>query len=162
MTSRTTPRPTDTELGVWRTFLRAHAQITRRLEADLLAAHDLLLAEYGVLGQLVDAPGRRLRMAELADRVLLSRSGLTRLVDRLVRAGLVERQAYPDDARGILAVLTDAGMERLLTASPTHLAGIAAYATGRLTPDELAELGRLLSHLVEEGGGVPCHAARVE
>lgn len=154
MTSRTTPRPTDTELAVWGTFLRAHAQITRRLEADLLAAHALPLAEYDVLVQLAHAPDRRLRMTELADRVLLSRSGLTRLVDRLVRAGLVERQACPEDARGILAVLTAAGLERLRAASPTHLAGIAAYATGRLAPDELAELGRLLLRLVEEGRGV--------
>jgi DNA-binding MarR family transcriptional regulator len=155
MTAAPVPRPTEAELSVWRTFLRAHAQVTRRLEADLLAAHDLPLAEYDVLVQLAHAPDRRLRMTELADRVLLSRSGLTRLVDRLVRAGLVERQACPNDARGILAVLTSAGLERLRGASPTHLAGIAAYATGRLAPDELTELGRLLARLVEGGRGVP-------
>ena len=87
---------TSTELSTWRTFLRAHATVTRRLEAELVAEHDLPLASYDVLVQLSEAPGRRLRMTELADRVLLSRSGLTRLADRLEREGLlvgVERQA---------------------------------------------------------------------
>lgn len=142
-------RPTDVELEVWRTFLRAHSRITRRLETDLLAAHDLPLAEYDVLVQLVQAPDRRLRMTELADRVLLSRSGLTRLVDRLEREGLVQRVACRSDARGLFAVLTPAGLDRLRTASATHLAGIVAYFTGRLRPDELATLGPLLDKLVE-------------
>ncbi|MDP9496424.1 MAG: MarR family transcriptional regulator, partial [Actinomycetota bacterium] len=93
-------------MAAWRTFLRAHAVLVRRLEAELVAEHDLPLASYDVLVQLSEAPQQRLRMTELADRVLLSRSGLTRLVDRLVRDGLVERQACSEDARGMLAVLT--------------------------------------------------------
>ena len=87
--------------------------VTRRLEADLLAEHQLPLASYDVLVQLVEAPERRLRMTELAERVLLSRSGLTRLVDRLEREGLVRREACDDDARGLFAVLTEDGFQRL-------------------------------------------------
>src|SRR5687767_3327298 len=101
------PALSSAELTAWRTFLRAHAQVTRRLEADLVAEHDLSLPTYDVLVQLSEAPDRRLRMTELAERVLLSRSGLTRLVDRLEREGLVHRQACPSDARGTHAVLTD-------------------------------------------------------
>ena len=146
----------DVELTTWRTFLRAHAQVTRRLEHDLLAEHDLPLASYDVLVQLSEAPGRSLRMTELAERVLLSRSGLTRLVDRLVRDQLVQRQACPSDARGTLAVLTDAGASRLAQAWPTHLRGVVDTVVGRLDDDELRTLGGLLARLVdpEAGDGV--------
>ena len=139
----------DVELATWRTFLRAHAQVTRRLEHDLLTEHDLPLASYDVLVQLSEAPDRRLRMTELAERVLLSRSGLTRLVDRLVRDGLVERQACPSDARGTLAVLTDAGQQRLAGAWPTHLRGVVDAVVGRLDDAELRTLGDLLGRLVD-------------
>jgi len=138
----------DTELSTWRTFLRAHATVTHRLEAELVAEHELPLASYDVLVQLSEAPDRRLRMTELADRVLLSRSGLTRLADRLERDGLISRQACPSDARGTLAVLTDAGLARLQAAWPTHLRGVAEHVTGRLTPDEVVALGTLLGKLV--------------
>jgi DNA-binding MarR family transcriptional regulator len=130
-------------------FLRAHARVTRRLEADLLAEHDLPLASYDVLVQLVEAPERRLRMTELADRVLLSRSGLTRLVDRMERDGLVRREACNSDARGLFAVLTDEGYDRLRRASRTHLRGIHDYVVSRLTEEELTQLGGLLSKLVD-------------
>jgi DNA-binding MarR family transcriptional regulator len=136
-------------LAPWRAFLRAHARLTRTLEAELLAAHDLPLASYDVLVQLAEAPDRRLRMTELAERVLLSRSGLTRLVDRLEREGLVTRAACPGDARGTLAVLTDAGLTRLREATPTHLAGVRAHVTDRLTPEELAQLEALMTTLVD-------------
>lgn len=145
------------QLATWRAFLRSHAQVLRRLEHDLVAEHDLPLASYDVLVQLSEAPMRALRMTELADRVLLSRSGLTRLVDRLEREGLVERRACPSDARGTLAVLTDAGAERLRAAWPTHLAGVVDRFVGRFTDDELAVLGRLLTRLTDgaEHGDVP-------
>ena len=139
------------ELFTWRTFLRAHATVTRRLEAELVAEHELPLASYDVLVQLSEAPDRRLRMTELADRVLLSRSGLTRLADRLERDGLISRQACPSDARGTLAVLTDAGLARLQAAWPTHRRGVAEHVTGRLTPDEVTALGALLGKLVGDG-----------
>jgi DNA-binding MarR family transcriptional regulator len=139
--------PTAEQLRAWRTLLIAHAQITRRLEAELIAEHELPLASYDVLVQLAEAPGRSLRMIELADRVLLSRSGLSRLVDRLVRERLVERAPCLEDARGTLAVLTPTGLQRLREASVTHLRGIHDHVTGRLDDAELAELSRLLTKL---------------
>ncbi|MGZ6827275.1 MAG: MarR family winged helix-turn-helix transcriptional regulator [Mycobacteriales bacterium] len=149
MTSATLPL-SEAQLGAWRSFLRAHAQVTRALEAELVAEHDLPLPSYEVLLHLAEAPGRRLRMTELADRVLLSRSGLTRLVDRLGREGLVERAACPNDARGTHAVLTDAGLERLRAAAPTHLRGVAEHVTSRLTDEETAQLRHLMGKLLTE------------
>jgi DNA-binding MarR family transcriptional regulator len=137
------------ELAAWRAFLRAHAHVLRRLEQDLVTAHDLPLASYDVLVQLAESPARQLRMTDLAERVLLSRSGLTRLVDRLEREGLVERRACPSDARGTLAVLTDAGTARLRQAWPTHLSGVVERFVGRFTGDELQTLGQLLGRLAD-------------
>jgi PAS domain S-box-containing protein len=141
------------ELGVWRTFLTAHARVGRRLEADLMAEHALPLASYDVLVQLVEAPQHRLRMTDLAGRVLISRSGLTRLVDRLCTDGLVRREACEQDARGLFAVLTDAGYERLRHASRTHLRGVQEYAVGRFTAEELRSLNELLQLLVHDEDG---------
>lgn len=141
---------TATSLEGWRLFLRAHNQVMRRLEADLLAAHDLPLPWYDVLLQLAEAPERRLRMTELAARVLLSRSGLTRLVDRLEREGLVARAACATDARVTHAVLTQAGLQRLRQASPTHLRSIAEHVTGRLSADEMQQLAALMAKLMPD------------
>lgn len=132
---------------MWRAFLRVHAAVTRTLEAELLAEHDLPLSFYDVLVQLSEAPERRLRMTELAERVLLSRSGLSRLVDRMERDDLVRRQACDGDGRGMFAVLTDAGFARLRAAAPTHLRGIATHMTDRLSGPELAAFGHLLGRL---------------
>ena len=140
------------QLRVWRVFLRSHAVIMRRLERDLVSAHGLPLSWYDVLVQLAEAPGRRLRMTELADRVLLSRSGLTRLVDRLTATGLVSRQADPADARGTFTVLTDAGFDRLRDAAPTHLRGVGEYMS-QLTAEELDLLGGLLVKLLGSPDG---------
>ena len=145
------PGLTRTELQAWRGFLRAHATVVRALEAELQAEHDLPLASYDVLVQLSEAPDRRLRMTELADRVLLSRSGLTRLADRLEREGLLTREPCPSDARGTLAVLTDAGLERLRKAWPTHLRGVQEQVLGRLTPQEVEQLGVLMAKIGPDG-----------
>ncbi len=102
--------PTREQLDSWRTFLRAHATITRALETELVAEQKLSLAAYDVLVQLAEAPDRRLRMTELADAVLLSRSGVTRLVDRLEKSGLVARCPVESDGRGVAAELTEAGL----------------------------------------------------
>ena len=142
--------PSARELQVWRSFLQAHATLLRRLEADLMAEHEMPLATYDVLVQLVEAPDRRLRMTELAQRVLLSRSGLTRLVDRLEREELVRREACDTDARGTFAVLTDTGYARLKAASPTHLRGVAEYALDRLEPHQLDGLAVALERWVDE------------
>ncbi len=139
-------------LDTWRGFLRAHATIVRALESELVAEQGMPLATYDVLVQLSEAPGRALRMTELADRVLLSRSGLTRLADRLCKDGLLRREACADDARGTLAVLTDAGLQRLRQAWPTHVRGVCEHFADRLTEPELADLGRLLSR-VQDGPG---------
>ncbi|MEU6742337.1 MarR family winged helix-turn-helix transcriptional regulator [Streptosporangium sandarakinum] len=132
---------------LWRMLQRAQARITRALEAELLVGHDLALASYDVLTRLAEAPGRRLRMNDLADRVLLSRSGLTRLVDRLQRDGLVEREACPDDARGLFAVLTDDGAVRLAEATPTYLRGVRVHLLGALGADELRRCAAVLAEL---------------
>ncbi|MET9336940.1 MULTISPECIES: MarR family winged helix-turn-helix transcriptional regulator [unclassified Nonomuraea] len=136
------------ESAVWRMMQRAQVRITRRLETELLAAHDLPLASYDVLLQLSEAAGRRLRMNDLADRVLLSRSGLTRLIDRLQREGLVQREACADDARGLFAVLTEAGAVRLAEATPTYLGGIRAEFLDVLEPEELAQCTAMLTKIL--------------
>jgi DNA-binding MarR family transcriptional regulator len=140
-------RITPEQLEIWRLFLRAHAQIVRRLESDLMDRHGLPLAWYDVLARLVEADGHRLRMSELAARVMLSPSGLTRLVGRMVEAGLVSREPSENDARGFYAVLTDEGYERLRFATGTHLRGILDYVVSRFTDEELDEIARYLSRL---------------
>jgi DNA-binding MarR family transcriptional regulator len=119
----------------------------RELERELGAQAGTPLGWYDVLLQLAEAPGRRLRMAELADRVLLSRSGLTRLIDRLQAEGLVRREPSPEDARGTFTVLTAEGFARLRTAAPVHLSGIQRHWLRHFSDDELRELGRLLGRV---------------
>jgi len=117
----------DLRLLPWRAFLVAHARVTRRLDEELRAEHDLTLGEYDALLALAESPERRLRMNTLADRVILSKSGVTRLIDRLVKDELVVRDQCLTDARGAEAVLTDKGLERLRRASRTHLRGIERH-----------------------------------
>ena len=114
-------------LAPWRAFIEAHARVSRRLDEELRAEHDLSLAEYEALVSIAQSPGRRIRMRQLSDRVILSKSGVTRLIDRLVADGLVERSACLADARGAEAVLTDDGLTRLRSASRTHLRGITEH-----------------------------------
>ena len=140
----------DPRLGAWRAFLRAHARLVRDLERELQAEQGMALTDYDVLVQLSAADERRLRMSELADQLLLSRSGVTRLVDRLVAEGLVERVTCESDRRGQWASLTDSGYERLRRASPTHLRGVAEHFLNRLPPDDLAALERMLDRVVTE------------
>ena len=117
----------DPRLAPWRAFLLAHARVSRRLDEELRAEHDLSFAEYDALLTIAQAPGRRIRMGLLAEEVLLSKSGVTRLIDRLVDDGLVERSACLADARGAEAVLTERGLDRLRAASRTHLRGISEH-----------------------------------
>jgi DNA-binding MarR family transcriptional regulator len=112
------------EQRAWLGLLRTHARITHELDEQLRSEHGLPLSSYDVLVQLCSAPGGELRMSELADAVVISRSGLTRLVDRLERDGLVVRRECPDDARGSLAVVSAKGRATLERAQPTHHAGI--------------------------------------
>src|ERR687895_1673277 len=124
------------ELGAWRGLLRLHSALVKALDAELLAEHDLPLTSYEVLITLWAAPGRRRRMAELADSVLLSRSGMTRLVDRLEREGLLERNTCASDGRGTFAVLTDRGEELLAKARATHLEGVRERFLRHFEPAE--------------------------
>ena len=144
MTSPSPTLPTQelsaVELGAWRGMLRVHSALLRELDAELVAAHDLPLSSYDVLIYLGAAPDKRLRMAEIADHVLLSRSGVTRLVDRLVREGLIVRDACESDGRGSFAVLTPKGEELLARARPTHLGGVRERFLRHFSEDELKQL----------------------
>lgn len=140
--------PGRAELASWRSFLRAHAGITKLLESELEIEQRLSLAAYDVLVQLSEAPEHRLRMTELADAVLLSRSGVTRLVGRLETVGLVARAKVAADGRGVTAQLTDAGYERLRIAATTHLRGILRHFADRLETDDLADLERITRKLI--------------
>lgn len=130
----------DSQLAAWQAFLKAHAVITRVLERELMASHQLPLADYDVLVQLQAADRGALRMAQLADRVLLSRSGLTRLVERLERSGLVRRDACPSDARGSFAVITEQGRARLKAAAPDHLGSVLTHFAQPLDQSQIETL----------------------
>jgi len=131
---------TERELAAWRGMLRAYRDVVGRLDAELEREQGLPLSSYEVLISLADAPGGRLRMGELAGALLLSRSGLTRLVDRLERQGMVARERCEDDARGFFAVITEAGRRKLKTARPAHWAGVRRHFLGRLSEDDLDAL----------------------
>ncbi|HEX8123349.1 MAG TPA: MarR family transcriptional regulator [Solirubrobacteraceae bacterium] len=145
-------RPLDeTELRAWRGLLRAHATLVKRLDAELESAHGLPLTSYEVLLHLAKSDGAKMRMCDVAESVLLSRSGLTRLVDRLERDGYVERVSCADDARGAYARLTDAGSAKLEAASGTHLEGVRQHFLSHFDPSELT----LLAEAWERVAG-PC------
>jgi DNA-binding MarR family transcriptional regulator len=124
-------------MRAWQALLHAYHQVIRTLDRELREEHDLPLAAYDVLLRLVGAPERALRMTDLAEKVLLSPSGLTRLVDRLVAKGLVQRRVDPDDGRVALARLTEEGLRQLRMAARTHLRGIRSHFTGRLSETQL-------------------------
>ena len=145
---------TGAELAAWRGLLRVHTALVKALDAELIAEHDLPLSSYEVLITLASAPGHRRRMAELADSVLLSRSGMTRLVDRLERDGLLVRDTCTDDGRGCYAVLTDRGRELLAQARPTHLAGVRERFLRHFSDDELNVLAEYWERVLPGAAGV--------
>jgi DNA-binding MarR family transcriptional regulator len=130
-------RLTETELRAWQALLHAHHDLIGTLDRELREGHGLGFSEYDVLLRLARAPDRALRMTDLAERVLLSPSGLTRLVDRLASRGLVERLTQPGDGRVALAALTEAGSAELRKAARTHLHGIREHFTGKLSETQL-------------------------
>jgi DNA-binding MarR family transcriptional regulator len=138
---------TRNRLESWVSFLRAHAAITRQLNADLLNGHGLTLSDYEVLLRLSNAEGGMMRRVDLAESVLLTASGITRLLDGLERAGFVEKASCESDARVSYAKLTAAGGRKLAEASTTHLAGIEELFTGRFSEPELERLAELLGRL---------------
>jgi DNA-binding MarR family transcriptional regulator len=142
-------------LEAWRSYLRSHASILRVLDAELVTQHGMTTRDYEVLLYLSQSPDRRLAMSALAESTMLTRSGITRLVDGLVAAGLIERVSCPNDARVSYAQLTDEGYEKLRQAGCTHVASIRRLFLERFTPAEIDQLASLLGRLPgAQGGGV--------
>ena len=135
--------PSGSTLEAWDSFLRAHATLMRRLEVDLAQATGLALADFDVLAQLARAGGE-LRMTDLAARALISRSGMTRRVARLVQEGLVRRANADADGRGVVVALTDAGVARLTETARVHLRGVSELFVAQLDNHELAVLKHAL------------------
>jgi DNA-binding MarR family transcriptional regulator len=138
---------TDEEAAAWVGFLRSHATLVRELDATLTEAHGLPLSSFEVLLRLSREPEGMQRMSDLADAVWLSRSGITRLIDRLERDGLVERRACPSDARGSFAALTPTGRARLEEARTTHVADVRERFLSRFDAGEQAQLAEFWSRL---------------
>jgi DNA-binding MarR family transcriptional regulator len=151
----------DVEMRAWRTFIETVSDVTDLLEADLQHGKGLSIGDYQVLVFLSEAPEHRLRMSDLAAQLHLSPSGLTRRLDGLVRAGLVSRQPSVEDRRVLLAVLTDAGYERIVDAAPVHVASVRRRLLDALTREQIVQLGGILdavrTHLAADcpvGGAV--------
>ena len=150
------PHPGPIALRAWRTFLTAHARVTEILERELESEAGMQLSWYDVLVQLSEAEENRLRMHELAHLVLLSRAGLTRLVDRMTTAGLVERAPCPEDRRGLFVHMTLAGREALEAAAPVHMRGIELHFARHIPEAEqqrlMVSLGVVVAAAMVEGG----------
>lgn len=143
-------------LEAWRSFLQSHATILRGLDAELVADHGMTARDYEVLLYLAQATDRRLPMSALAESTMLTRSGITRLVDGLVQSGLVERVACLNDARVSYARLTDSGYEKLREAGASHIASIHRLFLAHFTSEETAVLATLLSRLPGARQGGTC------
>jgi DNA-binding MarR family transcriptional regulator len=143
-------------LDAWRSFLRSHASILRMLDAELAAEHGMTARDYEVLLYIAQAPDRRLPMSALAEQTMLTRSGITRLVDGLVTAGLIERVSCRNDARVSYAQLTESGYEKLRQAGCTHVASIRRLFLEHFSPEEIDQLAALLSRLPGAHGGGAC------
>jgi DNA-binding MarR family transcriptional regulator len=141
------------ELRAWRGLLTMHAALVKSLDAELEAHHGIPLTSYEVLRFLADAEDERMRMCDLASSVLLSRSGLTRLVDRLAREGLLERVACADDARGAYARLTPAGREKVAEAGSTHRAGVRALFLRHFGAEEQELLAEFFERVLPDAVG---------
>jgi DNA-binding MarR family transcriptional regulator len=142
----------DRELRAWRGLLRVHASLSKALDQQLEREHGLPLTSYEVLLYLAEAEEQKMRMCDLASSVILSRSGLTRLVDRLEREGLLVRESCASDARGAFAKLTRAGHEKLAAARVTHLASVRHLFLDRLSPAELDVLGEVWTRVLPAVG----------
>jgi DNA-binding MarR family transcriptional regulator len=135
------------ELEAWINFLRAHAAVTRQFNAELLATHGLTINDFDVLAQLSGAPEHALKRVDLAERVLLTPSGITRLLKGLEEAGWVSNRSCAEDARVTYAVLTPTGRKKLAQARRTHVASVRALFSERFEHDELETLASLLERL---------------
>ncbi|MBW5448271.1 MarR family transcriptional regulator [Cohnella sp. CFH 77786] len=133
-------RVTESELAAWRSFIKAHARIIERIERDLAEQKKVPLTTYDVLIALFEAPDRKLRLGELTKKVVLTKSGLTRLVDRLEREGLLVREKSEEDRRGAYAVLTNLGEVQLRQAWPIYARGIKQYFAAPLSEDAIRQV----------------------
>jgi DNA-binding MarR family transcriptional regulator len=140
--------PDDAGVAAWAALLRTHAAVLRELERDMERSQSMPLTWYDVLLELNAAPGRRLRMQELGERAVVSRSRVSRIVDELGRAGLVVKEQDAADRRGSWAVLTPAGRERLRAAAPGYLGGIARHFADHLTPEERTTIAEALNRVL--------------
>lgn len=143
-TTRETPWLDAEQQHIWRSFLGGITVLTDRLDRDLRTEHGLSMPEYEILVRLSEAPGRSIRMAELAAAVAHSRSRVTHTIARLEREGLVRRGQCPDDGRGVSAELTDAGFAKLEQAAHTHVRGVHDGFIALADPDDLRALGRVM------------------
>ena len=143
MTSQRNLSLTRPEIDAWRGLLATQSALITRLDEELEREHGMPLTSYEVLLHLNEEPGHSLRMGELAQRLFLSRSGLTRLIDRLAKAGMVEREVCESDRRGYYATLTDEGARRFAEARPTHLRGVREHFLSKLEPEDLDALARI-------------------
>ena len=147
MTERAPEWLDEEEMAAWRALLTAHRRLVHRLDSELQASQELSVADYGVLVELSEAEEGRMRMSELAERLGLSPSGLTRRLDSMVRGGLVERRSCPTDRRGTFAVLTPEGRTRLAQAAPDHVAHVRHHFVERLSRPQLRALADALHAL---------------
>jgi DNA-binding MarR family transcriptional regulator len=136
----------------WRAWIAANALLTDAFSRDLQEAHGLTLADYEILVRLSESADRRMRMSDLAEATLSSRSRLSHQIDRMERAEFVERVPCTDDKRGFFAVLTDTGWNKLVAAAPFHVSSVRERIVDVLTPEEFAALGRASKRLLDHMG----------
>jgi DNA-binding MarR family transcriptional regulator len=146
-------RLTPLELGAWRGMLRVHAELVRRLDAELQARHGISLTAYEVLMLLADAPRGRMRVSALSASTLLSVSGVSRMIDRLAREGLVVKEACEEDGRGAEVALTNMGRGRVRAARASHLADVRACFLSHLSDEELAALAEVWERVTPQAAG---------
>lgn len=149
------PKLSDGDLRAWRAVLRAQAAAVRRINASLTDSGGLALESYDVLLELYHAPGRRLRLGELGERVVLTRSGISRLVSRLEREGLVEREAVDGDGRGVVAHLTREGVRRFRATWPLYARGIDEHFARHLRRGDAARVASALERVVDAAADGP-------
>lgn len=143
---------TEDEQRAWRSYIMGATLLMERLDRDLREKHGLSLPEYEILVRLSESPQRALRMAEVADSVKNSRSRITHTVKRLEAQGFVVRRSCESDGRGVIAILTDAGFDKLATAAPDHVESVRASLIDGISPDDIAVVGRVFAAVGERLG----------
>ena len=142
---------TDTHIQMWRSFLETHATVVKYLERRIQEQHGLPLSWFDVLIQLADGPECRLRMGELAESVLLTRSGITRLMDRMIEAGLVDREPCPGDRRGYYAVITQKGRDAIERVGPDHSKDAWEVFLGHVSEEEAVMMRKVFGRVLAAG-----------